>query len=165
MWLGFVQYRDLSLHSNKNIFHCMYMHFHVCETQLTRMYATDTTATPNGHQMAVVENNMLSKYKVWSLIGWVHIVNLWITFKGIKRRLALFLPILLATRCPHALCTSGPSYQILVSIILSIKRKMQLNIYSVIFSMARVRVRKLYSKSGKVNNITLALIWNGCQSQ
>ena len=44
------------------------MHFHVCETQLTRMYATDTTATPNGHQMAVVESNMLSKYKVWSLI-------------------------------------------------------------------------------------------------
>ena len=30
------------------------MHFHVCETQHTRMHVTDTTATPNGHQMAVV---------------------------------------------------------------------------------------------------------------
>ena len=40
------------LDSNKNIFHCVY--FHVCETQHTRMHVTDTTATPNGHQMAVV---------------------------------------------------------------------------------------------------------------
>ena len=30
------------------------MYFHVCETQRTRMHVTDTTATPNGHQMAVV---------------------------------------------------------------------------------------------------------------
>ena len=30
------------------------MYFRVCETQRTRMYVTDTTATPNGHQMAVV---------------------------------------------------------------------------------------------------------------
>ena len=35
-----------------NIFHCVY--FHVCETQRTRMHVSDTTATPNGHQMAVV---------------------------------------------------------------------------------------------------------------
>ena len=39
----------------------MYMYFHVCETQRIRMYATDTIATPNGHRMAVVECNMLSK--------------------------------------------------------------------------------------------------------
>ena len=30
------------------------MYFHVCETQRTRMHVTDTTETPNGHQMAVV---------------------------------------------------------------------------------------------------------------
>ena len=30
------------------------MYFHVCETQSTRMHVTDSTATPNGHQMAVV---------------------------------------------------------------------------------------------------------------
>ena len=30
------------------------MYFHVCETQRTHMHVTDTTATPNGHQMAVV---------------------------------------------------------------------------------------------------------------
>ena len=30
------------------------MYFHVCETQRTRMHVTDTTATPNGNQMAVV---------------------------------------------------------------------------------------------------------------
>ena len=30
------------------------MYFHVCETQRTRMHVTDTTATRNGHQMAVV---------------------------------------------------------------------------------------------------------------
>ena len=30
------------------------MYFHVCETQRTRMHVTDTTATLNGHQMAVV---------------------------------------------------------------------------------------------------------------
>ena len=30
------------------------MYFHVCETQHTRMHVTDTTATPNGHQMALV---------------------------------------------------------------------------------------------------------------
>ena len=52
MWQGFVQYGDLSLDSNKNLFHCVY--FHVCETQCTRMHVTDTAATPNGHQMAVV---------------------------------------------------------------------------------------------------------------
>ena len=28
--------------------------FHVCETQRTRMHVTDTTATSDGHQMAVV---------------------------------------------------------------------------------------------------------------
>ena len=52
MWQGFVQYGDLSLDSNKNIFHCVY--FHVYEIQRTRMHVTDTTATHNGHQMAVV---------------------------------------------------------------------------------------------------------------
>ena len=52
MWKGFVQYGDLSLDSNKNMFHCV--HFHVCETQRTRVHVTDTTATHNGHQMAVV---------------------------------------------------------------------------------------------------------------
>ena len=36
----------------KILFHCVY--FHVCETQRTCMHVTDTTATPNGHQMAVV---------------------------------------------------------------------------------------------------------------
>ena len=35
----------------KNIFYCIC--FHVCETQRTRMHATDTTATPNSRQMAV----------------------------------------------------------------------------------------------------------------
>ena len=30
------------------------VYFHVCETQRTPMHVTDTTATPNGHQMAVV---------------------------------------------------------------------------------------------------------------
>ena len=30
------------------------VYFHVCETQRTRTHMTDTTATPNGHQMAVV---------------------------------------------------------------------------------------------------------------
>ena len=34
--------------------------FHVCETQCTRTHVTDTTATPNGHQMAVV--NVRSVY-------------------------------------------------------------------------------------------------------
>ena len=52
MLQGFVQYGDKSLDSNKNIFHCVY--FHVCETHRTRMHVTDTTATLNGHQMAVV---------------------------------------------------------------------------------------------------------------
>ena len=46
------QYGDLSLYSNKNIFHCVY--FHVCETQRTCMHVTDTTVTLNGHQMTVV---------------------------------------------------------------------------------------------------------------
>ena len=45
-------YRLIQVDWNKNIFHCVY--FHVCETQRTRMHVTDTTATPNGHQMAVV---------------------------------------------------------------------------------------------------------------
>ena len=33
------------------------MYFHVSQTQHTRMHATDTTATPSGHQMAVVVCN------------------------------------------------------------------------------------------------------------
>ena len=30
------------------------LYFHVCETQRTHMHVTDTTATLNGHQVAVV---------------------------------------------------------------------------------------------------------------
>ena len=32
----------------------MYFYVPVCETQRTRMHVTDTTATPNDHQMTVV---------------------------------------------------------------------------------------------------------------
>ena len=46
-----------------NIFHCMY--FHVCETQHTRMHVTDTTATPNGHQMAVVTCDLSIETEPW----------------------------------------------------------------------------------------------------
>ena len=46
---------DFSLLSNKNTFYCVYSH--VCKTQPTRIHATDTSATPNGHQMAVATFN------------------------------------------------------------------------------------------------------------
>ena len=41
------------------------MYFHVCETQHTRMHVTDTTGTPNGHQMAVVTCDLSIEMEPW----------------------------------------------------------------------------------------------------
>ena len=41
------------------------MYLHVCETQHTRMLVTDTTATPNGHQMAVVTCDLSIETEPW----------------------------------------------------------------------------------------------------
>ena len=41
------------------------MYFYVCETQHTRMHVTDTTATPNGHQMAVVTCDLSIETEPW----------------------------------------------------------------------------------------------------
>ena len=48
------------------------MYFHVCETQRTRMHVTDTTATPNGHQMAVVTwDRSITRFPVFVIsLGW-----------------------------------------------------------------------------------------------
>ena len=47
-------------------------YFHVCETQRTRMHVTDTTATPNGHQMAVVtwDRSIRNLAEWWVLWGY-----------------------------------------------------------------------------------------------
>ena len=46
------------------------MYFHVCETQRTHMHVTDTTVTPNGHQMAVVmwDQSIIMWYNVEKII-------------------------------------------------------------------------------------------------
>ena len=52
VWKGFVRDKDLSLYSNKTIFH-----FFMCKTQRSRMHTTDTAATPNGHLIFVAACN------------------------------------------------------------------------------------------------------------
>ena len=52
----------------QNIFHCV--QFHVCETQRPRMHATDTAATPNGHEMTVVTwDRSIDMYVALSLLS------------------------------------------------------------------------------------------------
>ena len=53
------------------------MYFRVCETQHTDMHVTDTTSTPNSHQMAVVmwDRSIPNSFSVW-LLTWSSNQNL-----------------------------------------------------------------------------------------
>ena len=54
------------------------MYFHVCETQRTRMHVTDTTATPNGHQVAVVTwDRSVAESAPLPLLCWESTGSLW----------------------------------------------------------------------------------------
>ena len=45
------------------------MLFHVWETKRTSMHVTDTTATPNGHQMAVIMCDWSIHWRIYAVLG------------------------------------------------------------------------------------------------